>query len=53
MADHAVPASSSHPLLEDRGRLETIKNNMHVQIQLVLHGRRIHDDVELVLSGGT
>ena len=52
MPDHANPASSSHPLLEDRGRLERIKNNMHVQIQLVLHGRRIHDDVELVLPGG-
>jgi RNA polymerase sigma factor (sigma-70 family) len=52
MADHAIPASSSHPLLEDRGRLERIKDNMHVQIQLVLHGRRISDDVELVLAGG-
>jgi RNA polymerase sigma factor (sigma-70 family) len=53
MADHAIPASSSHPLLEDRGRLERIKNNMHVQIQLVLHGRRISDDVELALARGT
>lgn len=53
MVDHAIPpASSSHPLLEDRGRLERIKNNMHVQIQLVLHGRRISDGIELALSGG-
>jgi len=52
MAEHATPAPNSHPLLEDRDRLERIKNNMHVQIQLVLHGRRISDDVELALSGG-
>ena len=52
MAEHATPESSSHPLLADRGRLERIKNNMHIQIQLVLHGRRINDDVELALPGG-
>ncbi len=52
MAEHATPAPSSHPLLEDSGRLERIKNNMHLQIQLVLHGRRINDDVELALPGG-
>lgn len=52
MAEHATSAPSSHPLLEDRGRLERIKNNMHVQIQLVLHGRRVSDDVELALAGG-
>lgn len=52
MADHAIPATSSHPLLADRARLEKIKNNMHVQIQQVLHGRRISDDVELALAGG-
>ncbi len=52
MAEYATPAPSSHPLLEHRARLERIKNNMHVQIQLVLHGRRISDDVELALPGG-
>jgi RNA polymerase sigma factor (sigma-70 family) len=52
MAEHATPFPSSHPLLKDRARLEKIKNNMHVQIQLVLHGRRIRDDVELALPGG-
>ncbi len=52
MAEHATPASSSHPLLEDRTRVETIKNNMHIQIQRVLHGRRVRDDVELALPGG-
>ncbi len=52
MAEHATPAPSSHPLLQDRARLEKIKNNMHVQIQLVLHRRRIRDDVEPVLPGG-
>lgn len=44
--------SCSHPLLEDLARLEKIKNNMHIQIQNVLHARRIRDDVELVLPGG-
>ena len=52
MAEHATPVPSSHPLLRDRARLEEIKNNMHIQIQLVLHRRRIRDDVELALSGG-
>jgi RNA polymerase sigma factor (sigma-70 family) len=52
MAEYATPSPRSHPLLEDRARLEKIKNNMHIQIQLVLHGRRIGDDVELVLPGG-
>ncbi len=52
MAEYATPAPSSHPLLEDHARLEKIKNNMHVQIQMVLHGRRIRDDVELALTGG-
>lgn len=52
MVEHANPAPSSHPLLEDRARLEGIKNNMHMQIQMVLHGRRVREDVELALSGG-
>lgn len=52
MAEHATPVPRSHPLLRDRARLEKIKNNMHVQIQLVLHRRRIADDVGLVLPGG-
>lgn len=52
MAEHATPVPSSHPLLVDRVRLEKIKRNMHVQIQLVLHGRRTSDDVERALPGG-
>ncbi|TFV90106.1 sigma-70 family RNA polymerase sigma factor [Blastococcus sp. CT_GayMR20] len=52
MAEHASSFRSSHPLLKDRARLETIKKNMHIQIQVVLHGRRIRDDVELALPGG-
>lgn len=52
MAEHATPVPGSHPLLADRDRLEKIKRNMYVQIQLVLHGRRTSDGVERVLSGG-
>ncbi len=52
MAENVTPFPGSHPLLEDRARLEKIKNNMHVQIQWVLHGRRIRDDVEVALPGG-
>jgi RNA polymerase sigma factor (sigma-70 family) len=53
MAEHATPVPSSHPLLADLARLDKIKRNMHVQIQLVLHGRRTSDDVERALPGGT
>lgn len=52
MAEHATSVPSSHPLLVDRARLEKIKRNMHVQIQLVLHGRRISDEAEHVVPGG-
>ncbi|MBM7789179.1 RNA polymerase sigma factor [Tenggerimyces flavus] len=52
MAEPATPVPRSHPLLRDRARLEKIKNNMHVQIQLVLHRRRVSDDVALLLPGG-
>lgn len=52
MTEHAPPIPSSHPLLVDRARLEKIKRNMHVQIQLVLHGRRTSDGVERCLAGG-
>lgn len=52
MAEHATSVPSSHPLLVDRARLEKIKRNMHVQIQLVLHGRRISNEVERAVPGG-
>lgn len=52
MAENPSPASSSHPLLQDLPRLERIKNNMHVQIQLVLHRGQVGEDVERVLPGG-
>jgi RNA polymerase sigma factor (sigma-70 family) len=53
MAEPATPVPSAHPLLADRARLDRIKRNMHLQIQQVLHGRRMGDDVERVLPGGT
>lgn len=52
MAEFATPITSSHPLLVDLARLEKIKRNMYVQIQLVLHGCRTSDDVERALPGG-
>lgn len=52
MVEHPNPAPRSHPLLQDRARLDTITKNMHVQIQLVLHRARVSDDVERVLPGG-
>lgn len=51
MAEPATPVPSSHPLLVDRARLEKIKRNMHVQIQLELHGRRTSNE-ERTLPGG-
>lgn len=51
MTEPARPDPSSHPLLADRPRLERIKNNMHVQIQRVLHPRGSGAG-ERVLAGG-
>src|SRR5689334_11074518 len=51
MAEHPDPAPSSHPLLQDRARLERIKDNMHRHIEYVLHRTR-PGDVERVLPGG-
>jgi len=52
MAEHATPFPRSHPLLEDRARLDKIKDNMHVQIQWVLWQGRVSDRFERTLLGG-
>lgn len=51
MAENPDPATSSHPLLQDRARLERIRDNMLRQIEQVLHRSRL-GDMERVLPGG-
>jgi RNA polymerase sigma factor (sigma-70 family) len=41
-----------HPLMAERARLDNILDNMNVQIQKVIYGGRVPDDVERALRGG-
>lgn len=41
-----------HPLMAERAQLGKILDNMNVQIQKVLYGGRVPDDVERALHGG-